>query len=59
MTPEYIIEQLRLRARFRDEYATPFDPNLDNEAARVIERQVAELTKLREALKRIVGYSPH
>ena len=50
MTPEYVIEQLRLRARFRDEYATPFDPNLDNEAARVIEEQAAEIAKFREGI---------
>jgi hypothetical protein len=35
-----------LRAKFRDEYASPFDPNLDNEAARVIEEQAAEIAEL-------------
>ena len=33
-----LIEQLRLRAKFRDDYAAPFDPNLDNAAADEIER---------------------
>lgn len=50
---EYVVEQLRLRAKFLYEYATPFDPDLDNEAARVIEEQAAEIARLKDGLERI------
>ena len=46
-----LIEQLRLRARFRDDYAAPFDPNLDNAAADEIERLRGCLDALASAIR--------